>query len=250
MIITFSGQYGSGGNEIGTAIAEKLGYRLLDSQLVIRAREIFTEETGGGKPAWWPSRYGQPFFEEDDIPIPGTAYEQAQFRLETDLIGSTEQFETLGTAADSVREAMLSAQTKAIEEYTEGGNCVIFGKCANFVLRNHPDALHIFVSGDLEQRIKRICNLYNVTMDKVVGARWMPPAYALRDAGRFINMSRHEALSLIETTDHRRASCYEFITGEKWGAKEDYDLFINTDSKHLDKYVEEVMAEIEKRQAK
>lgn len=46
MIITISGQYGSGGNEIGQAVAEKLGYRILDSQLVVRAREIFKETTG------------------------------------------------------------------------------------------------------------------------------------------------------------------------------------------------------------
>lgn len=250
MIISISGQYGSGGNEIGIAIAERLGYRLLDSQLVTRAREIFTEETGGGKPAWWPSRYGQPFFEEDDLPVPGTAYEQAQFRLQTDLIGSTEQYESLGSAADSIRQAMLSAQTRAIEEYIEGGNCVIFGKCSNYVLRDHPDSLHIFVSGDLEQRIKRICNLYNVTMDKVKGARWMPPAYAVRNAGRFINMSRGDALNLIDTTDHRRASCYEFITGEKWGGEEHYDMFIKTETKKLDKYIDQVMDAIEKKQAK
>ena len=67
MIITISGQYGSGGNEIGQAVADKLGYRVLDSQLVIRAREIFKESTGGEKPVWWPSRYNEPFCEEDDV---------------------------------------------------------------------------------------------------------------------------------------------------------------------------------------
>ena len=249
MIITISGQYGSGGNEIGTALAEKLGYRLLDSQLVIRAREIFTEETGGGKPSWWPSRYGQPFHEEDDFPVLGTAYEQARFRLQTDLLGSTEQFEELGTAALSVRQAMLSAQTKAIEEYTEGGDCIIFGKCANYILRDREDAFHVFVTGDFDSRTKRIRNLYNVTMDRVKGARWMPPAYALRDAGRFINMSVSDAHCLIATTDYRRASCYEFITCRQWGAKNDYDLFIETKTQNLDKHVDEILALIAEKQA-
>lgn len=238
MIYTISGQYGSGGNEIGQQLAERLGYRILDSQLVIRAREIFTEESGGAYPQWWPSRNHQVFDEEDDIPLPGTAYEQAQFKLQTDLIGSTKPFEELGTAADSVRKAMLDAQTKAIMEYIEGGNCVILGKCSNFILRGREDTINVFTIADLNARIKRIQNIYNVTMDIFKGARWHPSAYMVRNAGQFYNMKREVAENLIENTDHRRASCYEFITGEKWGDESKFEYYFNCTGEDLSSYVD------------
>lgn len=247
MIITISGQYGSGGNEIGQALAEKLGYRVLDSQLVIRAREIFQASTDGARPAWWPSRYNEPFYEEDDIPAPGTAYEQAKFRLKTDLLDNTEQFEDLGAAADPVRKAMLSAQSQAILEYVEGGNCIIFGKCSNYILRGRPDTIHVFTTAELDCRVKRIMNIYNLTMDKVKGARWFPPAYVVRNAGAFVNMSRATALDLIESTDHRRAACYEFITGEQWGYAPGFDFMLDG-SGDLTAHIEMLAAEVAKRE--
>ena len=248
MIITISGQYGSGGNEIGQAVADKLGYRVLDSQLVIRAREIFKESTGGEKPVWWPSRYNEPFCEEDDVPLLGTAYEQAQFKLQTDLLGPAGQLEVLGDAAEPARRAMLSAQTQAIEEYIEGGNCVILGKCSNFILRGREDTLHVFTRAELESRIHRIMNLYNLTMDKVKGARWVPPAYFVRNAGMFVNMSRDAALSLIETTDHRRAACYEFITGEQWGHEPGFDFMLDGTNPDLSAHVDTLLHEIQRRE--
>ena len=248
MIITISGQYGSGGNEIGQAVAEKLGYRILDSQLVVRAREIFKETTGGEKPAWWPSRYNEPFYEEDDVPIPGTAYEQAKFKLQTDLIGPTEQLEILGSAAEPMQRAMYAAQKQAILEYVEGGDCVILGKCSNFVLRDRKDAIHVFTKADLESRIRRIMNLYNLTMDKVKGARWIPPAYFVRNAGAFFNMSRDTALELIEQTDHRRASCYEFITCEQWGCSSAFDFVFDGSNLDLTGPINILLTEIEKRE--
>lgn len=160
MIITISGQYGSGGNEIGSRLAEILNYKMLDSQLVVRAREIYTEISGSTeKPIWWPSRYHTPFHEEDDFPHPGTPYEQAEFKLKTDLIATDTSFENLGPVADKVRKAMLDAQSKAILEFAEEGNCILFGKCSNFVLRDRKDAIHAFSTADLDVRIKRIRNL-------------------------------------------------------------------------------------------
>jgi hypothetical protein len=249
MIITISGQYGSGGNEIGQALAERLGYRILDSQLVARARELFVASRGGERPVWWPSRYDQPFCEEDDLPVIGTAYDQARFKLRTDLLDSSPELKELGPEADEVRKEMLEAQSKAILEYTEGGNCVVLGKCSNFVLRGQPGTLHVFTTAELESRIKRIRNLYNLTMDKVTGSRWTPPAYALRNAYSFLNMSRDTAVELIQATDQRRASIYEFITGEQWGGPQSYDLLLDGSDKDLTPHVDRLAAEVAAREA-
>ena len=191
MIITISGQYGSGGNEIGKALAEKLGYRILDSQLVIRAREIFNAHSGGEKPVWWPSRNNEVFDEHDDIPELDCAYEQAKFRLQTDLIAPTQQYAVLGKDAEKYQAAMLYAQTRAIMEYIEDGNCIIFGKCSNFILRGRKDAIHIFTKADTESRIKRIMNLYNAPSEMKKAERWSPTAYSFEDTGNFKNMTKY-----------------------------------------------------------
>lgn len=243
MIITISGQYGSGGNEVGARLAEALNYKLLDSQLVVRAREIYTEISGSTeKPIWWPSRYHTPFHEEDDFPRLDTPYEQAEFKLKTDLIATDTSFENLGPVADKVRQAMLEAQSKAILEFAEEGDCILFGKCSNFVLRDYPDSVHVFSTADLEIRIKRIRNLYNMSMKKMRGADGAPSAYTIRDARRFfINMSRKKATELILATDKRRASCYEFITGEKWGDLDRFDFLISGNDLNLDAQTDKLL---------
>ena len=227
MIITISGQYGSGGSEVGIRLAELLKYRILDSQLVIRAREIYTSKSGSGeKPDWWPSRYNIPFHEADDLPAPGTAYEQAEFTLKTDLIDPDVAYKDLGPEAAGVRKAMLDAQSAAILECAEHGNCIALGKCSNFVLRGCPDSVHVFSTADWEKRVKRVTNLFNWLDNPSEGAAWVPPAYMLHDAGLYVNMSRGTVEDLIRTTDRRRASCYEFITGEKWGDLDTYDYHL------------------------
>lgn len=249
MIITISGQYGSGGNEVGIRLAELLNYRMLDAQLVIRAREIYTAKSGSGeKPSWWPSRYNMPFYEEDDIPAPGTAYEQAEFKLKTDLIDAGAAFDDLGPESEGVRRAMLEAQSESILEYVESGNCIILGKCSNFVLRDRKDAVHVFATADLDVRINRIMHLYNITMDKVRGAKWMPPAYVIRNAGRFINMDATTAEELIRSTDKRRAVCYEFITGEKWGDLERFDFHLVGNDHNLDAQTDSLLKFIRERE--
>ncbi|MCL1828334.1 MAG: cytidylate kinase-like family protein [Oscillospiraceae bacterium] len=255
MIITISGQYGSGGSDVGVRLAKLLNYRILDSQLVIRAREIYTATCGSSeKPGWWPSRYNIPFYEGDDTPSVGTAYEQAEFKLKTDLIDPNVAYEDLGSDADGVRKAMLDAQSKAIIECAGNGNCIALGKCSNFALRGRPDAVHVFSTADLDVRVKRIMNLYNWLdspdmPESGSGAAWMPPSYMLHDAGLFVNMSRSTVENLIHTTDKRRAACYEFITGEKWGDLETYDYHLSGNDLNLNEQTEKLLRIIREREA-
>ena len=235
MIITISGQYGSGGDEVGTRLAEILGYKIFESQLVLRAREIYTAAYGGTeKPALQHGSHNTVFHDEDNPPRPGTAYEHAEFKLKADLIYLDAEFEDLGPETDSIRQAVLDAQTKAVFEYAAGGNCVLFGKGSDYILRQRQDAIHIFSKADIEVRVKRVMNLYNLTMGKKRGG-WMQPAYAVQEAEQFVNMGRGAARELIYTTDRRRAAYYEFISGEKWGDPKKFDYIISGNDPDMEK---------------
>jgi len=235
MIVTISGQYGSGGNEIGTRVAEALNYKVLDSQLIVRAREIYTEiSKSKNKPDWWPARNLVPFNEANDFPRLASALGQAEMKQKTDLFDMAANYSSYGDESENIRRAMLEAQTKAIMEYSEGGNCLLFGKGSNYILRGRPDTIHAFTTADMEVRIRRIMNLYNFNADKISQSKWMPPSYTLQEAGQFLDMERRDAIDLIYTTDKRRADFFEFLTGEKWGGESEYiDYQINGNDEDL-----------------
>ena len=225
MIITISGQYGSGGDEVASRLAEILGYRIIDSKLVKKARELFTATYGSAeKPA---PHFGSLHYSGDDLPRPGTAQERAESALYTDLIYLDAEFDDLGEDTDTIRKAVLDVQSKVVFEYAESGNCILLGKGSDFILRGYPDAIHVFSKADLDIRIERIMNLYNLHMGKIRGIGWMRPAYAVQEAGQYVNMERSAARELILNTDRRRRAYYEFITEEKWGDPKNFDFIIS-----------------------
>jgi len=227
MIITISGQYGSGGNEVGMRLAEILDYKVFDAQLIVRAREIYME-TGGraDKPSWWPSLSLKPYGDDDIFPRLGTALGQAELELQSDQMTSESSFANLGSETENFRRAMLESLTAAIAEYTKSGDCILFGKCSDFILRGLPDTIHVFSTADMDVRISRIMSQYNLNLDNVRGSKWLPPSYTLQEAGQLLNMERRDALELMYTTDKRRADLFEFLTGEHWGDLAHFDYHI------------------------
>ena len=235
MIITISGQYGSGGNEVGRRLAEILGYRVFDSQIIVRAREIYSEiSKSADKPDWWPDKSLEPYNEVHDFPRLGSALGQAELKLKTDRIITEGAFGGYGSETENFRRAMLEAQTKAVLEYAEGGECIIFGKCSDYILHGRNDAIRAFSTAEMEVRINRIMNLYNMNMDRMGGSKWLPPSYTLQEAGQFINMERNEAIALIYSTDRRRSELYEFLTGLKWGDPKNSDYQIVGNDENLE----------------
>ena len=73
----------------------------------------------------------------------------------------------------------------------EKEDCVIVGRNADFILRNRSDVFNVFVYGNMPEKIKRICKLYDVT--------------------------ESEAAKMITDTDKRRMANYNFYTEQKWG---------------------------------
>ena len=83
-----------------------------------------------------------------------------------------------------------------------GESCVIVGRCADSVLKDNPNALRIFVVGDVEEKNKRLSNIQQITLEEA-------------------DQERKE-------TDRFRRAYHNFYSETKWGDSRAYDLIINS----------------------
>ena len=102
----------------------------------------------------------------------------------------------------SVEDMVYEAQRKVILEIAEKESCVIIGRNADFILKDRDDVLNVFIHGDMPVKIQRISQIYHVS-EKV-------------------------AAKMIEDTDKRRMTNYNFYTEQKWGKASNYTLCLNT----------------------
>lgn len=184
-IITISRQFGSGGRELGRRIADHLGIAYYDHEIVLELmkRTQMTEA------------YIQQVEESRAIPLlPIT-------------IGRTFTLPA-GQMVEQSRSVFLG-ERDIILEMAERSDCVIVGRCADYILRQQ-NPFRIFVYADMDARITR-CRLKG------------------QDAQHITNK---ELQSQILSIDKRRARYYEFYTDQIWGDRNYYDLCLNTS--HID----------------
>ena len=136
-IITISRQFGSGGRSIGKEVAEKLGYAYYDSELVLQV----AENTG-----LHPS-----YIADAGEYAPGKSILSYAF--------------SSGVSPGSMNASdyLWSAQCSVIMELAEKGNCVIVGRCADYILRDREDCLNVFIYANKSYRAKHIVERYGVT---------------------------------------------------------------------------------------
>lgn len=119
LIITISRQYGSGGHRVGELLAQKLGVRLYDKELI-----AMTAEKSGMK--------------------------------ETDVAETEQKAGSFMTADNPVQTAMFQAQSRVIRDIAAAGPCVIVGRLANFILNGHARCLNIFIYAGRDYRRSHI----------------------------------------------------------------------------------------------
>ena len=120
-IITISRQYGSGGRLIGQKLAERLGIPFYDKELITLA----AEESG----------FAEHLFEKNDRNITNS------------LLYSLSMYgNTMGLYDMPLNDKLFIAQSKTIQSVAEKGPCVIVGRCADYVLRNKPNVLNVFIA--------------------------------------------------------------------------------------------------------
>ena len=102
-----------------------------------------------------------------------------------------------------LNDRLFILQSEAIKEYASAGSCVIIGRCADYVLRDEENLLRLFIYGDLDHRQQRV-------------------------AQRHPEIKSSQVIDVINKTDKRRATYYNFYTGNKWGKYDNYDIAINS----------------------
>lgn len=120
-----------------------------------------------------------------------------------------------------LNDKLFILQSEIIKERAKEGSCVIIGRCADYVLRDEENLLRIFVYGDLDHRQERI-------------------------AERHPELRSSQIVDVINKTDKRRSSYYNFYTGNKWGKYDNYDIAINSSTLGIEGASELISSCVEK----
>ena len=178
-IITISREFGSGGRTMGRKIAEKLGIPFYDKELV----DQIAVESG----------FAPKFVEEHGEHSPSGSFFSYAFAPQ----GVPGIMNGLSTA-----DFLWNIQCNVILQLADQGPCVIVGRNADYILKDRPDALHVYVFADVPYRAERIVRLY--------GESEKSPEQRLSEK------------------DKRRRVNYQHYTGRTWGMAQNYDLCLDT----------------------
>ena len=186
IVISIGRQFGSGGRIIGKALAEKLNIDYYDNELLVLAAK-----QNGLAPE---------FFESSDE-ISNSIFGFASNIL--DNIG-------LGTFTNNMLsgDTLFQMQSETIKKLASEKSCIIVGRCSDYILRDNPNCVSIFLHASEEERTKRIANRMNI--------------------------SEEEAHVKLVEADKKRASYYNFYSNKTWGDSQTYDLSINVSKLGID----------------
>lgn len=181
-IITIGRQFGSGGREFGRRLAEQLGFEYYDKEIIseIAKHTSLSEE------------YIQ------------QVLESTPHRLYPITVG-----QSMGASEDysfSQITAIYQAQSEILKRMAEASNCVIVGRCADYILRDYKP-FRIFIHASMESRVER-CLEKGTRPDE--------------------HYTPKQMRRKIKVIDRNRARYYHYYTGQKWGDKDNYDMCINT----------------------
>lgn len=191
-IITIGRQFGSGGHEIGEQLADRLGYRFYDKDILQSA----ARKTG----------------------ICEAILSQSEENVASSLLYSL----AMNMRSEPFEDQLARYENRYLREQAEKGSCIIIGRCGNYLFRNDPDLLSVFIKAPLEFRRKRIEERYH-----------------LGDAG---------AERLIISTDKKRASHYFYRTDKRWYDITQYQFVLDSSVYGVDGTVELMLEMIRRRE--
>ena len=186
-VVTMTRTFGSGGRTICRMLSENLGIPYYDKDLIKMASEV--------------SGISETLFNLSDEKLKSGFFKKKYYEIPVSP-----------DSADYLSEANLFGfQAEVIRALYERENCVIVGRCADFIL-NQPDVIRVFTYASREASIRNVCEAYSI--------------------------SEKEAVKLIESIDKERAAYYKHITGHDWDCARNYDLCIDTSNLSYEKCVE------------
>ena len=178
-VIVIGRQYGAGGHEIGKMLADRLGYDFYDQEII----KMAAGTTG----------MTSEFIQKSEETMTNS--------LLYDLVNQMYQYRD--EKEEAPKDKIFDAESKVIKELADKGNCIIIGRCSDYVLRDDPHALKVFFHAPMESRSKRVMSR--------------------------LGLEYNDAQRKIRKEDKYRADNYRYYTGRIWGAAANFDLTINTD---------------------
>lgn len=198
-IITIAHEYGSGGHLLGERLAKELGIKLYDREFIRMAAQR--------------SGIDEQYIAKNEQSIPS-------FWLKCILSKNSEQPVEASLSADDI---LFVAESRIVQELAAQEPCIIVGRCADFILKDHPKAVKVFCYSDLKSAVNRCVNDYGIPQE--------------------------QAEAEIRRINRNRIHHYEYYTGQKWGEPHHYHLMLNTGNISLEtacKLVKEVYQNIAK----
>ncbi len=172
VIITLSREYGSGGRYVGKLIADKLGIKFYDKDFIIK----LAEETG----------LSEEYIENNE--------------QKRDILSTLDNGYYFGL---NNSDELFLKESELIKEISNKESCVIIGRCADFILRDKPNVVRVFIYSDMENKIKRATTYYG--------------------------LNKENAEKEIRRIDKLRANHYKYYTEKEWHNLSNYDICINSD---------------------
>jgi cytidylate kinase len=199
VIITIGRQFGSGGHEIGEKLAKKLGIPLYDKELI----KLIAKESG----------LCEKVLESyDEKPTNSLLYSIVM-----------DVYPSVMYSGPTIDQQIYQAGYDTIRNLSKE-SCVIVGRCADYILRDCPDLISVFVHANDDFRAERVAAEYKVSDAK--------------------------AREMLVKTDKKRASYYNFQSDKKWGMASSYNLCLESSSLGIDRSVELILNYIRSRQGK
>ena len=198
-IITIARQFGSGGRYVGEKLAQKLNIDFYDKELI----SIAAKESGINKE----------IFDNVDE----TAANSLLYSLSMGLYSFGNSAFAMGDLP--INDKLYMLQHQIIKDLAAKGPCVIVGRCGDYVLKDNPNCISVYIHADIEYRKKRAVEIHNI--------------------------DENRAETIINKTDFKtRANYYSFYTGQKWGASQNYDLCIDSSKLSEDQIVDLIISYI------
>lgn len=175
-IITISREFGCGAQDIAISLASELGIKYYDKDLVdLVAKDM---------------KVSSQIIKETDETV-----------TSKNLLSKF----SYGTSTVFYSESAINSQAKVIKTIAEKGeNCILFGRCSDYILREYPNVIKFFLYAPLEMRIKHISDKFG--------------------------LDRNEAIKLIKRTDKQRHNYYKYVTGQNRGDRYGKDMMIDVET--------------------
>lgn len=171
LVITISREYGSGGHFVGKLLADKIGINFYDKELI----SLTAKESGLSKE----------YIKEED-----EKKNNANYSYNND-------------------DLIFIAESNVIKKLYHQESCVIVGRCADYILKEYPDVIKIFLYSDMSSKIKRGINYYG--------------------------LKKQTAEKEINKINKQREKHYKHFTGREWHNFDNYDFIFNVDKLGVNK---------------